>query len=47
MADVAAKSFKFRLVAVYARNIVAEKISFFRRLVPFLDDKKRLVLMGD
>ena len=47
VADVAVKSFKFRLVAVYASNIVAERISFFCRLVPFLDDTKRLVLIGD
>ena len=47
VADVAVKSFKFRLVAVYATNIVVERVSFFRRLVPFLDDTKQLVLMGD
>ena len=47
VADVGVKSFKFRLVAVYAPNIVAERVSFFRRLAPFLDDTKRLVLMGD
>ena len=50
VADVAVKSFKFRLVAVYAvyaSNIAAERIFFFRRLAPFLDDTKRLVLMGD
>ena len=47
VADVAVKSFKFRLVAVYAPNIAVERISFFRRLAPFLDDTKRLVLMGD
>ena len=47
VADVAVKSFKFRLVAVYAPNIAAERVSFFRRLAPFLDDSKRLVLMGD
>ena len=47
VADVAVKSFKFRLVAAYASNIAAERISFFRRLAPFLDDTKRLVLMGD
>ena len=47
VADVAVKSFKFHLVAVYVSNIAAERISFFRRLAPFLDDKKRLVLMGD
>ena len=45
--DVAVKSFKFRLVAVYAPNIVEERVSFYRRLAPFLDDTKRLVLMGD
>ena len=40
-------SFKFRLVVVYAPNTPAESVSFFRRLAPFLDDSKRLVLMGD
>ena len=47
VADVAVKSFKFRLVVVYVPNIAAEKASFFRRSAPFLHDKKRLVLMGD
>ena len=47
VADVAVKSFKFRLVAVYASNIAAERVSFFRQLAPILDDTKRLVLMGD
>ena len=47
VADVAVKSFKFRLVAAYAPNIAVERISFYRRLAPFLDDTKRLVLMGD
>ena len=47
VADVAVKSFKFRLVGVYAQNIFAERNSFFHRLAPFLDDTKRLVLMGD
>ena len=42
VADVAVKSFKFRLVAVYAPNFTAERVSFFRRLAPFLDDTKRL-----
>ena len=46
VADVAVKSFKFRLVAVYAFNTAVERVSFFRRLAPFLDDTKRLVLMG-
>ena len=47
VANVAVKSFKFHLVAVYASNIAAERISFFRRLASFLDDTKQLVLMGD
>ena len=47
VSDVAVKIFKFRLVAVYASNIVVERFSFFRRLAQFLDDTKRLVLMGD
>ena len=46
-ADIAVKSFKFRVAAVYAPNIAGEKTSFFRRLAPFLDDPKRLVLVGD
>ena len=29
VADVAVKSFKFRLVAVYVSNIAAERVSFF------------------
>ena len=45
--DVAVKSFKFWLVAVYAPNITVERVSFFRQLAPFLGDSKRLVLMGD
>ena len=47
LANVAVKSFKFQLVAVYAPNITVERVSFFRRLAPFLDDTKRLVLMSD
>ena len=47
VADVAVKSFKFHLVVVYAPNISAGRVSFFRRLAPFLEDTKRLVLMGD
>ena len=47
VADVAVKSFKFRLVVVYARNIAAERVCFFCRLAPFLDDSNQLVLMGD
>ena len=33
--------------AVYALNIAAERVSFFRRLAPFLDYPKRLILVGD
>ena len=47
VADVAIKSFKFRLIAVYAPNISLERVFFFCRLAPFLDDTNRLVLMGD
>ena len=47
VADVAVKIFKFRLVAVYVPNIAVERTSLFRRLASFLDDMKRLVLMGD
>ena len=43
VADVAVKSFKFRLVPVYAPNIAVERASFFRRLASFLDSSKRLV----
>ena len=47
VADVTVKSFKFRLVVVYAPNTPMERVSFFRRLAPFLDYSKRLILMGD
>ena len=47
VADVAVKSFKFRLVAVYAPNIAAERVSFFRRSAPFRDESMRLVLTTD
>ena len=47
MAYVAVKSFKFRLVVVYAPIFAAERASLFRRLASFPDDSKRLVLMGD
>ena len=39
VADVAVKSFKFRLVAVYTPNSAAERVSFFRRFAPFLDPR--------
>ena len=47
VADVAVKSFELWLVVIYAPNIAVERVSFFRRLAPCLDDSKRLVLMGD
>ena len=47
MVDVAVKSFKFRMAAIYEPNIAAERVSFFRWLAPFLDDLKRLFLVGD
>ena len=47
VADVAVKSFKFWLVAIYEPNTAVERVSFFRQLGPFPDDSKRLVLMGD
>ena len=47
VADVAVKTFEFRVVAVYAPNLDGEIRSFFRRLGPFLDDPKRTVLVGD
>ena len=47
MADIAVKSFEFHVAAVYAPNIAAERVSFFRRLAPFLHDAKRQVLEGD
>ena len=47
VADVAVKGFEFRVAAVYAPNIAAESVSFFRWLAPFLDDPKRIVLVDD
>ena len=47
VADVAVKSFKFRVVAVYVPNTVVERRCFFRQLGPFLDDRKWVLLMGD
>ena len=47
MADVAVKTFKFRLVAVNMPNISVERVPFIRRLAPFLDETMELVLMGD
>ena len=43
VADIAVTSFEFRLVMVYAPNTPVERVSFFRRLAPFLDNSKQLV----
>ena len=47
MADVAVKSFEFRVVGVYAPNSISERHSFFRRLEPFLDHPKWIIHVGD
>ena len=47
VADVAIKSFVFWVTAVYAPNIAAERVSFFRWLAPFLDNPKWIVLVSD
>ena len=47
MADVAVKTFEFRIAVVYAPNSAAERRLFLWRLGPFLDDPKRTVLVGD
>ena len=47
VADVALKTFEFRITAVYAPNIAAERRPFIRRLGSFLDGSKRRVLVGD
>ena len=47
MADVAIKSFEFWVVADYASKIAVERVFFFPRLAPFLNDPKRMVLVGD
>ena len=47
VADVAVKNFEFWVVAVYAPNIDLERVFIFQRLAPFLDDQKRIVLVGD
>ena len=47
LADLAVKVFEFPVVAGYVPNIAAEKRSFFRRLGPFLDELKRLILVDD
>ena len=49
VANVAVKRFEFQVVTVYTSNISAERVFFFRglALAPFLNDPKRIVLMGD
>ena len=47
MANVAVKTFEFRIAAVHAPNTAAESRPFFRRLGSFLDASKRTVLVGD
>ena len=47
VADVAVKSFEFRVVAVYAPNSYGERLTFLQRLELFLDDLKRIILAGD
>ena len=47
MADVAVKTFEFRIAVVHAPNIAAEICVFFRWLGSFLDDSKWTVLVGD
>ena len=46
VADVAVKTFKFRIAAVHVPNSIAERRSFLRRLGSFLDASKRTVLVG-
>ena len=38
--DVTVKRFEFRVAAIYANNIAAESVSFFRLLAPFFDNPK-------
>ena len=38
VADTVEKSFEFRVVVVYARNIAAERVSFYWQLEPFSND---------
>ena len=47
VADVAVKTFEFRIAAVHVPNATAERRSFIRRLGSFLDASKRVVLVGD
>ena len=47
VADVAVKTFEFRIAAVYAPNSAAERRSFLWRLGSFLDASQWTVLVGD
>ena len=47
VADVAVKSFAFRVVMVYESNYIGERRSFFRQLELFLNDSKLIVLVDD
>ena len=47
VADVAVRSYKFRVIAVYAPNFSRERKAFFRQLGPYMAYPGRLVLMGD
>lgn len=45
--DVTVKDVAFRFIGVYAPNNHAELVSFFRRIEPFMNSSRRLVLAGD
>ena len=47
VADVAVKTFEFRIAVVHVPNSAAERRSFLRRLGSFLDASRRTVLVGD
>ena len=47
VADVAVKTFEFRIAAVHAPNFAAERRPFLPRLGSFLDASRRTVLEGD
>ena len=47
VANIAVKTFEFRIAVVHAPNIAAERRFFFRRLRSFLDGSKQTVLVGD
>ena len=47
MANIAVKTFDFRIAVVHAPSTAAERRPFFRRLGSFLDASKRTVLVGD